>query len=139
MEAHQQHVDLQKYRKTSSSAAHILPLHIIYPVFAPGVTPECILNGGAQIVVMRKDIWEHVHAPIAANKTMPMTSVNVGTTWTIDVVENHPVKIGPVTVKLQIQVVKDAPFEVLLGRPVRGHPPTSRLWKAKVNGPNIWT
>ena len=116
-EARQQHLDLSKYRKTSSSAEHILPLRVIYPIFAPGVQPECILDGGAQIVVMRKDIWERVRAPITANKKMPMTSANAGTTWTIGVVENHPVKIGPVTVELQIQVVEDAPFEVLLGRP----------------------
>ena len=50
-------LDLEKY-KYSPSAAPSLPLRVIFPVFAPRVKPECILDGGAQIVVMRKDIWE---------------------------------------------------------------------------------
>ena len=48
---------------------------------------------------------------------MPMESANSGTTMTLGLLENHPVKLGPITIFLQIQVVDDAPFEVLLGRP----------------------
>jgi hypothetical protein len=36
---------------------------------------------------------------------------------TLRLVENHPVQLGPITIYLQIQVVDEAPFEVLLGRP----------------------
>jgi hypothetical protein len=46
-----------------------------------------------------------------------MESANSGTTLTLGEIENFPVKIGPVTVHLQFQVVPEAPFEVLLGRP----------------------
>ncbi|KAF9643509.1 hypothetical protein BDM02DRAFT_3104313, partial [Thelephora ganbajun] len=92
-------------------------LRVIYPSFAPGVEPECILDGGAQVVVMRKDVWERLRAPITANKSIPMESANSGTTTTLGLVENYPVHLGPVTIYLQIQVIEDAPFEVLLGRP----------------------
>jgi len=37
--------------------------------------------------------------------------------WFVFSIENHPVHLGPVTFHLQIHVVEDAPFEVLLGRP----------------------
>jgi len=47
---------------------------------------------------------------------MLMTSANSGTNWTIGVVENHPVKVGPLTVLLQIHIVDDALFKVLLRR-----------------------
>ena len=114
-------LDVSKYdpNAPASSAAPSLPLRVIYPAFSPGFYPECILDGGAQIVVMRRDIWERLGVPVAANKTMTMESANSGTTTTLSLVENHPVTLGDgdVTIHLQIQVVEDAPFEVLLGRP----------------------
>jgi len=108
--------DLIKYDDTSSAASS-LPLRVIFPTFAPGVEPECILDGGAQVVVMRKDIWEQLRAPIVASKAIPMESANATTTKTLGLIENYPVQLGPITVYLQIQVVETAPFEVLLGRP----------------------
>ncbi len=109
-------LDLIKY-DSSSAAAPSLPLRVIFPTFAPGVQPECILDGGAQVVVMRRDIWERLRVPIVANRAMPMESANATTTMTLGLIEDHPVQLGPVTVYLQIQVVEQAPFEVLLGRP----------------------
>jgi hypothetical protein len=109
--------DVAKYAGSSPNAAITLPLRVIYPSFGNGVQPECILDGGAQIVVMRKDIWARLRTGIRANKAMAMESANSGTVLTLGLVENHPVTIGAVKVCLQIQVVEDAPFEVLLGRP----------------------
>src|SRR6201992_2278350 len=108
--------NLVKYNPSSSAAAS-LPLRVIFPTFAPGVEPECILDGGAQIVVMRRDIWEKLQTPITVNKAMSMESANATTTMTLGVLENHPVQLGPITVYLQIQVVNEAPCEFLLGRP----------------------
>jgi len=111
------HFDVSRYDPSSPSAAVSLPLRVIYPDFAPGYRPECILDGGSQIVVIRRDVWERIGAPIAANKAMSMESANSGTTKTLGLIEDYPIKLGPVTVLLQIQVLDDAPFEVLLGRP----------------------
>jgi hypothetical protein len=66
---------------------------------------------------MRKDVWEHIGAPIAANKATSLESANATTNSTLGLIENHPVQLGPMTIHLQIQVVNEAPFEVLLGRP----------------------
>jgi hypothetical protein len=109
-------LNLVKY-DSSSAAAQSLPLRVIFPTFAPGVEPECILDGGAQVVVMRKDVWERLRVPLVANRAMPMESANATTTMTLGLIEDHPVQLGPVTVYLQIQVVEHAPFQVLLGRP----------------------
>jgi hypothetical protein len=35
---------------------HSLPLRVVFPKFENGVCPECILDGGVQVIVMRKDI-----------------------------------------------------------------------------------
>ena len=110
-------LDLVKYDSSSSAAASSLPLRVIHPTFGPGVEPECILDGGAQVVVMRKDVWSRLQAPIVASRAMPMESANASTTMTLGLIEDHPVQLGPITIYLQIQVVEEAPFEVLLGRP----------------------
>ena len=108
---------VEKYNDLSPSAAQSLPLQVIFPMFAPGVQPKCILDRGTQVVIMRRDIWEQLRTPLVANQAMRMESANVTTTLTMGLIENHPVTIGSVTVFLQIQVVEDTPFEVLLGRP----------------------
>ena len=110
-------VCLDLYKYDSSAAVSSLPLRVIYPTFAQGVQPECILDGGAQVVVMRKDVWEKLRVPIVANLAMPMESANASTSMTLGLIQNHPVQFGPITIHLQIQVVENAPFEVLLGRP----------------------
>ena len=109
-------VDFSRY-VSSSYAVPSLPLRVIYPTFAPGVEPECILDGGAQMVIIRRDVWERIGAPITADKAIKLEAANASTAFTLGMVENHPVRFGPVTVHLQMQVVEDAPFEVLLGRP----------------------
>jgi hypothetical protein len=111
------YLDLFKYNATSSSAAASLPLRVIYPMFGPGVKPECILDGGAQIIVMRRDVWECLNVPIAAGLVRPMEAANSTTTMTRGLIRNHPVQLGPITIHLQIQVMDDAPFKVLLSRP----------------------
>lgn len=110
-------LDVFEFESTSRIASPSLPLRVIYPTFGPGVEPECILDGGSQIIVMRRDVWEKLHVPLAAAKCRKMESANAGKTMTMGEIEDHPVKIGPITVRLQIQVVEEAPFEVLLGRP----------------------
>ena len=111
-------LDVSKYDPDASTTApHSLPLRVIYPTFGPGVIPECILDGGAQVVVMRRDIWEQLRVPLAPHKAMKMESANSGTTLTLGMVQNLPVTLGDITIHLQIQVVDNAPFEVLLGRP----------------------
>ena len=109
--------DAERYNPLSPSAVPSLPLRVIFPTFATGVEPECILDGGAQVVVMRRDVWEKLRSPITSSKAMSMESANSTTAMTLGLIENQPVKLGPVTIYLQIQVVDNAPFEVLLGRP----------------------
>lgn len=109
--------DLFRYDPSSPYAVNSLPLRVIFPDFGNGVFPECVLDSGAQSIIMRSDVWERTRAPIAANKAMVMQSANRSRDLTMGMIENFPVRIGEVQVFLQIHVVKDAPFQVLLGRP----------------------
>lgn len=108
--------DVNRYDQ-SSVASQSLPLRIVHLTFAHGIEPECILDSGAQIVAMRKDIWEQLGVPLAPHKAMSMESANAETNMTMGLIENLPVKIGSVTLFLQVHVIESAPFEVLLGRP----------------------
>ena len=72
----------------------LLPLQVIFPIFSPGVEPECILDGGAQVVVMGRDVWERLNVPIAAKLAMPMESANASTTMTLELIQNHPVQLS---------------------------------------------
>ena len=106
-------IDFSRYE--SPMTAHTsLPLHIIYPSFAPGVELESIFDSSAQVVMMRHDIWKKLNYPLVANKAMHMESANSSHYQTMGMIENVPVTLGSVTVHLQIQVVNEAPFEVLL-------------------------
>jgi hypothetical protein len=109
-------LNLGKY-EDATTAVPSLPLRVIFPTFGQGVQPECILDGGAQVVIMHSDVWEKLRTPLAIGGAMSMQSANSSTTMTRGIIENHPVQLGPVTVYLQIQVVEKAPFDVLLGRP----------------------
>ena len=96
----------------------MLPLHVIYPIFAPGIVPECVLDSRCQMIIMQQDVWSLLlDAPIMANRAIKMYSANSTFPMTMGMVENYPVKIGPTKFLLQIQVVADAHFEVLLGHP----------------------
>ena len=103
--------------KCPTTAHASLPLRVIYPSFALGVELESILDSGAQVVMMRHDIWEKLNYPLVANKAMRMESANSSHYQMMGMIENVPVTLRSVTVHLQIQVVNEAPFEVLLGQP----------------------
>jgi hypothetical protein len=101
----------------SPRAVENLGLRVIFPSFGRNIEPECVLDGGSQICVMRYDLWKRLGVPMVANKALPMKSANGGTIFTLGLVEDLEVKLGPISLKLQVQVVDGAPFEVLLGRP----------------------
>jgi hypothetical protein len=48
---------------------------------------------------------------------MIMESANNTRNHTLSLIQNVRLTLGPISLLLQIQVIEDAPFEVLLGRP----------------------
>lgn len=54
---------------------------------------------------------------MTASKSLTMETASASTSATLGFVDDLPVTLGPVTIRLQVQVVDDAPLEVLLGRP----------------------
>lgn len=110
------HVTWEKY-ENKVVAEHSIPLRVVHPSFPGGHTAECILDSGAQIIAMRKDVWQRMELALNPDLIMVMESANASKEQTYGLVKNCRVSFGPVELVLQIQVVLNAPFEVLLGRP----------------------
>jgi len=91
-----------------------------------------LLDSGAEIVAMRKDIWQSLDVPLRSDHLMTMESANKTKNVTPGVIENLTFNFGTVDFMLQVQVVETANFEVLLGRPF--HALTSCRSRDMLNG-----
>ena len=97
--------------------AHCLPLRVVTGTFDGRVRAECILDQGAQFIAMRADVWERLDIPLHPDRIMVLEAADKSKSTTLRMMPNLRMTIGPLTIMLQVQVVKRAPFEVLLGRP----------------------
>lgn len=98
-------------------AADTLPLRVVWPTVGGTARPECVLDPGSQIVAMRKDIWQRIGAALDPTKKTPMQSANNTINHTLGVIRSLTFEFDGVVLPLQVHVVENAPFEVLLGRP----------------------
>ncbi|KAG6328380.1 hypothetical protein ID866_10708 [Astraeus odoratus] len=78
---------------------------------------ECLLDQGAQIIAIRHDLWEALGIPVWPDLATMLEAVNKSKEETLGIVENAHLKIGGMEFKLQIYVVGDALFDLLLGCP----------------------
>jgi hypothetical protein len=81
------------------------------------VTVDAILDEGSQIIGIRRDIWEKLGLPLLRDLTIVMESANATKESTMGLLRDLPVRIGSSTFYLQVQVIENAPYEMLLGRP----------------------
>lgn len=81
------------------------------------VTVDAILDEGSQISAVRRDVWEKLGLPLMTTETMIMESANASKDSTLGLLRDLPTRIGRNTFFLQVQVVENASYEMLLGRP----------------------
>jgi hypothetical protein len=101
-------------RKVASDS---LPLRVVEAIVEDRLRCECILDQGAQVTAMRKDLWERLGLPLKSDMVMVMEAANDTRSTTLGLLQDLKFAFGPVEICLQVQVVEKAPFEVLLGRP----------------------
>lgn len=82
-----------------------------------GIKVVATVDDGSQIVSIRQDMWEKIGLPIRSDKIMVMESANKSKDATMGLLQDLKIDIGGYDFYLQVQVVKDAPYEMLLGRP----------------------
>ena len=94
-----------------------LPLRALDGTLNDRLHVECLLDQGAQIVAIRRDLWEALGVPVRPDLATTLEAANKSKEDTLGVIENVRLKLGSMEFRLQIQVVGDAPFDLLLGHP----------------------
>ena len=93
-------------------------LKALYPLVNGVSEVESIIDGGSQIISMSSDIAIKVGAQWDPDITINMQSANAQLETTQGLVKNMPFRFGDeITVYFQVHVIKNAAYDVLLGRP----------------------
>jgi hypothetical protein len=98
-------------------AKHMEQLRAIDVELEGGVSVEALIDNGSMILALRRDKWEQLGIPVRADHLMRMQSANLTSNDTMGLLHNLPITIGGYKFYVQVQVVDDAPYELLLGLP----------------------
>lgn len=76
-----------------------------------------ILDGGSQIVAVSKALSDHLGLVYDPRITLNMESANGDVEPSVGLVRNVPCTLGNITFYLQIHVIRNPAYDLLLGRP----------------------
>ncbi|KAL5536583.1 hypothetical protein ACEPAF_405 [Sanghuangporus sanghuang] len=94
-----------------------MPLRTVSTLIEDTVEVECVLDQGAVVCLLHKDVWEKLQIPLSPDKGMILETADAARSSTIGMISNAKFMIAEIDVLLQVQVVPNAPFQALLGRP----------------------
>ena len=80
-------------------------------------TEEALLDGGSQIVSMAKEVAVRLKVPWNPEIVIHMQSANRQLEKTLGLARNVPFLFGDITVYLQVHIINNLAYKVLLGRP----------------------
>jgi hypothetical protein len=92
-------------------------LRTLYPLINKAGEVESLLDAGSQIVSMSKTIAAALEVAWDPDITVRMESANKTYENTLGLAKNVPFLFGTITAYLQVHVVQNAAYKVLLGRP----------------------
>ena len=78
---------------------------------------EAILDLGCQIVTMSEEVCLTLAIPYNPNVCLNMVSTNGGVDLSLGLAKNVPFKIGEIMVYLQVHILQQPAYDILLGRP----------------------
>jgi hypothetical protein len=108
---------LQRSDDSRIVAEHFMLLKCIRAVTHHGRILSCILDQGAECIVMPRSVWRTLGGiPLRSDHKLTMESINTSTDKMLGVIENLPLDFGAGDMLFQVQVVPTANFDVLLGR-----------------------
>ena len=94
-----------------------LPLRTLDIILDGLVSVTGILDSGCQVVIIRRDVWEKLGAPLKHERVMFMESANGQANATMGTLPRIRFTVGEINLYCMVQVVREAPFECLIGRP----------------------
>ncbi|KAF7328559.1 hypothetical protein MVEN_02543600 [Mycena venus] len=89
----------------------------ILPIIDNREQVECIVDGGSQINAMSESICHELALSYDPRVVLRMQSSNGSITPSLGLARNVPFRIGDITLYLQVHVVRNTAYDVLLGRP----------------------
>ncbi|PIL26607.1 hypothetical protein GSI_11301 [Ganoderma sinense ZZ0214-1] len=94
------------------------PIRILWCIINEADVAECILDGGSQIASISEECCSRLKLPIDPLVTMNVRSANGSLDGAIGLARDVPVRLTPkIVVFLQLFVIRNAAYDVLLGRP----------------------
>ncbi|KAF8800844.1 hypothetical protein BYT27DRAFT_7227300 [Phlegmacium glaucopus] len=78
---------------------------------------EAVVDDGSQIINLRQDCWAKLGIPLRADHAIVMESANTSKNRTMGLLHDLRIIIGGYNFYVQAQVVRDAAYEMLIGRP----------------------
>jgi len=78
---------------------------------------ECILDSGCQIVGMSLAIWMALRSQINPKHTVSMQSANGMVDQSLGIIENLSFRFSAIELQLQVHVIEDPAYDILLGCP----------------------
>jgi len=112
-------------------------LRAVYPLINGEEKVESILDGGSQIVSMAKDTAIDLKIEWNPEITVHMESANKALEQTLGLAKNVPLNFGHIVVYLQVHIIREPAYKVLLGRPFDSV--TESLVKNEKDGSQVLT
>lgn len=106
-------VSMTDIQRAGDSAA----LRVVYPLIQGSGEVESILDGGSQIVSMAQATAVELGIGWDPDTFIYMQSANGQTEKSVGLAKNVPFCFGDITVYLQVHIIKEPAYKVLLGRP----------------------
>jgi hypothetical protein len=79
---------------------------------------ESVVNGGSAIVAMAEAVCHELALCYDPAVTIPMQSANGGIDHSLGLAQNVPCEIGNITLYMQIHIICNPAYDILLGRPL---------------------
>ena len=102
---------------TIQTANHIVPLRSIVAIVQHTAEVECIVDPGCQIVAMSERVAQVLGLACDPAVSLNMQSANGSSNHTMGIIRNVPFIIGGLVLFFQVHVVREASYDILLGRP----------------------
>jgi len=93
------------------------PLQVVYPVINSSGSVESVLDSGSQIVSMSLDSARQLGLVWDPNLRIFMESANKSMEESVGMARNVQFRWGALTVYLQVHIIRNPAYKVLLGRP----------------------
>jgi hypothetical protein len=89
----------------------------MFPLIEGKLMVECILDSGCQIVAMNSTIWEQLGNNLQVERALKMQAANSTVTKMHGRLRNIQFTFNNIDIYLQVQVVPNAPYDILLSCP----------------------